>query len=81
MRAAIPSRTFYLLFFCKKNIKMKIYKNMLLHVALYGCHAWSLILRVEHKLRVFDNRVLKGIFGPKRDEVTGGWRKPINEEL
>jgi hypothetical protein len=50
-------------------------------VVLYGCETWSLTLREEHRLRVFENRVLGRIFGPKRDEVTGGWRKPHNEEL
>ena len=48
---------------------------------LYGCETWSLILRDEHRLRVFENRVLRRIFGPKRDEVTGEWRKLYNEEL
>jgi hypothetical protein len=50
-------------------------------VVLYGCETWSLTLREEHRLRVFENRVLRRIFGPKRDEVTGGWRKLHNEEL
>jgi hypothetical protein len=50
-------------------------------VALYGCETWSLTLREEHRLRVFEYRVLRRIFGPKRDEVTGGWRKLHNEEL
>jgi hypothetical protein len=48
---------------------------------LYGCETWSLTLREEHRLRVFENRVLRRIFGPKRDEVTGEWRKLHNEEL
>jgi hypothetical protein len=48
---------------------------------LYGCETWSLILREEHRLRVFENRVLRGIFGPKRDEVTGEWRKLHSEEF
>jgi hypothetical protein len=48
---------------------------------LYGCGAWSLTLREEHRLRVFENKVLRRIFGPKRDEVTGGWRKLHKEEL
>jgi hypothetical protein len=48
---------------------------------LYGCETWSLRLREEHGLRVFENRVLRRIFGPKRDEVTGEWRKLHNEEL
>jgi hypothetical protein len=50
-------------------------------VVLYGCETWSLTLREEHRLRVFENRLLRRIFGPKRDEVTGGWRKLHNEEL
>jgi hypothetical protein len=50
-------------------------------VALYGCGTWSLILREEHRLRGFENRVLRGIFGPKKDEVMGEWRKLHNEEL
>jgi hypothetical protein len=48
---------------------------------MYGRETWSLILQEEHRLRVFENRVLRGIFGPKRDEVIGGWRKLYNEEL
>jgi hypothetical protein len=50
-------------------------------VVLYGCETWSLPLREEHKLRVFENKVLIRLFGPKRDEETGGWRKLHNEEL
>jgi hypothetical protein len=50
-------------------------------VVLYGCETWSLTLRAEHTLRLFENRVLRRIFGPKRDEVTGSWRKLHNEEL
>jgi hypothetical protein len=50
-------------------------------VVLYECETWSVILREEHRLRVFENRVLRRIFGPKRDEVTGEWRKLPNEEL
>jgi hypothetical protein len=52
-----------------------------LPVVLYGCETWSLTLREERRLRVFENRVLRRIFGPKRDEVIGGWRKLRNEEL
>jgi hypothetical protein len=48
-------------------------------VVLYGCETWSLTSREEHRLRVFENRVLRRIFGPKRDEVTGGWRELHNE--
>jgi hypothetical protein len=50
-------------------------------VILYGCETWSLTVREEHRLRVFENKVLRRIFGPKRDEVTGGWIKLHNEEL
>jgi hypothetical protein len=64
-----------------KNVKIEIYKTIILPVVLYGCETWSLILREEHKLRVFENRVLRRIFGPKRDGVTGGWRKLHNEML
>jgi hypothetical protein len=53
-----------------RNLKIKIYKTRLLPAVLYGCETWSLKLREEHRLRVFENRVLRGIFGPKRDEVT-----------
>jgi hypothetical protein len=54
---------------------------ILLSVVLYGCETWSLRLREEHRVRVFENRVLRRIFGPKGDEVIGGWRKLHNEEL
>jgi hypothetical protein len=50
-------------------------------MVLYGCETWSLTLREEHRLRVFENRALRRFFEPKRDEVTGGWRKIHNEEL
>jgi hypothetical protein len=53
----------------------------MLPVVLYGCETWSVALREEHRLRVFENRVLRRIFGPKRDEVTGEWRNLQNEEL
>jgi hypothetical protein len=62
-------------------VKIKIYKTIILPVVLYGCETLSLTLRGEHRLRVFENRVLRRIFGPKRDKVTGGWRKLHNEEL
>jgi hypothetical protein len=55
-----------------RNVKIKIYKTIILPVVLYGCETWSLTLREDHRLRVFENRVLRRIFGPKRDEVTGG---------
>jgi hypothetical protein len=65
-----------------KNVKIKMYKTMILPVVLYGCETWSLILREEHRLRVFENRVLRGIFGPKRVKMeVGGCRKLHNDEL
>jgi hypothetical protein len=63
------------------NVKVKIYKPIILPVVLYGCETWSLTLREEHRLRVFENSFLRRIFGPKRDEVTGEWRKLHSEEL
>ena len=63
-----------------KNVKLKIYRTLILPV-LYGCEAWSLILREERKLRVFENMVLRRISGPRREEVTGEWRRLYNEEL
>jgi hypothetical protein len=63
------------------NLKVKIYKTIILPVVLYGCKIWSVTLTKDHRLRVFENRVLKRIFGPKRDEVTGEWRKLHCEEL
>ena len=64
-----------------KNLKMKLYRTIILPVVLYGCEAWSLTLREERKLRLFENTVLRRIFGPRRDEVTGEWRRLHNEEL
>jgi hypothetical protein len=64
-----------------RNVKVKIYKTTILPVVLYGCETWSLTLRKEHRLMVFENRVLRTIFGTKRDGVTGEWRKLHNEEL
>jgi hypothetical protein len=58
-----------------RNVKVKIYKTIILPVVLYGCETWSLTLMEEHRLRVFENRVLRGIFGPKRDAVTREWTK------
>jgi hypothetical protein len=63
------------------NIKIKIYNTIMLPVVLYECETWSLTLREEHRLRMLDNGMLRRIFGPKRDEVTGEWRKLHNEEL
>ena len=64
-----------------KSLKIKIYRTIILPVVLYGCETWSLTLREERKLRVFENMVLRRIFGPRRDEVTGEWRRLHNEEL
>ena len=64
-----------------KNIKIKTHRTVVLPVVLYGCETWSPTLREERRLRVFENRVLRRIFGPKRDKVTGEWRKLHNEEL
>jgi hypothetical protein len=64
-----------------KNIKIRILTTLILPAVLYGCETWSVTLREEHKLRVFQNRVLRRIFKLKKDEVTGGWRKLHNEEL
>jgi hypothetical protein len=64
-----------------RNVKIKIYKTIILPMGLYGCETWSLTIRKEHRLRVFENRVLRRIFGPKRDEMTGGWINMHNEEL
>jgi hypothetical protein len=64
-----------------KNIRIRIYKTIILPVVLYGCETWSLTLREEHRLRVFENRVLRRIFGPNSDEVMGDWRKLHNEVL
>jgi hypothetical protein len=59
----LPSRLLY------KNLNIKVYKTTILPVVLYGCETWPLILRKEHRLRKFENRVLRRIFGPKREEV------------
>jgi hypothetical protein len=58
-----------------KNVKLRIYKTIIMPLVLYGCETWSLTVREEHKLRVFQNKVLRRIFGPKRDGMTGGWGK------
>jgi len=64
-----------------KNLKIKIYRTVIFPVVLYGYETWWLTLREEHRLRVFENRVVRKIFGPKRDEVTGQWSKLHNKEL
>ena len=67
--------------FAIQNIKSKVYRTIILPVVFYGCETWSLTLREERRLRVFENRVLRRIFGRRRDEVTEEWRKLHNEEL
>ena len=64
-----------------KNLKIKTYRTIILRVVLYGCETWSLTLREERKKKVFENMVLRRIFGPRRDEVTGERRRLHNEEL
>ena len=64
-----------------KNVKISGCRNIILRVVLCGYETWSVTLREERRLRVFENRVLRRIFGPKRDEVTGEWRKLHNEDL
>jgi hypothetical protein len=64
-----------------ENIKIKICRTVILYVVLYGCETWLLTLGEECRLRVFENGELRGIFGPKRDELTGEWRKLRNEEF
>ena len=64
-----------------KNLKIKIYRTITLPFVLYECEIWSLTLREKRKLVLFENRVLRRIFGPKRDNVTGEWRKLHKEGL
>jgi hypothetical protein len=64
-----------------KNIKIRINRTITLPVVQYGCKTWSLTIREEHRLRLFENRVLRRIFVPKGHEITGGWRKLRNEEF
>ena len=64
-----------------KNLKIKIYRSIILPVVLYVCETWSLTLREERRLRVFENSVLRRLFEPKRDKVTGEWRSCITRSL
>jgi hypothetical protein len=64
-----------------KSIKLQIWKTIILPLILCGCENYCLTLREEHRLRVFENRVLRRLLGPKRDEARGGWRKLHNKEL
>jgi hypothetical protein len=80
IQESIRVQQIQLLILLAKNVKIKIYKTMILPVVLYGCENCSLTLKEEHSLRVFENRVLRRIFGLKRDKVIG-WRKLHNEGL
>ena len=80
MLAVIRCRIFCLLV-CYPKIQRYIHINTILPVVLYGCETWSLTLSEERRLRVFENGVLRRIFGPEREEVTGEWRKLNIEEL
>jgi hypothetical protein len=64
-----------------KNLKIRTHRTIILRVVRYGCESWSLTLREEHRLEVFENGVLRRICGSKRDEVTGEWRELHSEEL
>jgi hypothetical protein len=76
----IRCRIFYLPVCYPKNTKIKIYRTIIVPVVLYGCETWSVTLREEHRLRVFEKRVLT-IFGPKGEEVTGEWKILNNDEI
>jgi hypothetical protein len=75
------TESFVFQFAIQKNIEIKIYRTINSPVILYGCETMPFALKDEHRLRVFENRVLRGIFGPKRDDVTGKWRKLHNENI
>jgi hypothetical protein len=64
-----------------KNVKTKIYRTIIFRIVLYGCETWSLTVTEQRRLKVFENKVLRRIFGLKRDEVTGEWRRLHNKEL
>jgi hypothetical protein len=63
------------------SVNIKVYRTIILYAVLYGCETWSPTLREERRLRLFENRVPRRIFGPKRDQVTGEWRRLHNEEI
>jgi hypothetical protein len=81
MLAAIVFRVFCLPTSPLKTFKIKSYKTIILSVVFYRCDIWSLTLGEEHRLRGYENRVLMRIFGPKREEVAGGWKRLHNVEL
>ena len=72
---------YYIDLLLSQTLKIKIYRTIILPVVLYGCATWSLTLREDRRLRVFENRVLRIVFAPKRDEATGESRKLHKEEL
>jgi hypothetical protein len=80
MLAIIRCRIFCLQF-AIQNIKIKIYRTIILPVVLYGCGTWSFTFREKERPRVFENRVLRRIFGPERDEVQGEWTRLHNKDL
>jgi hypothetical protein len=69
------------MFLISNSVGIKIYRTIILPVVLCGCETWCLTLREECRPRVFENRMLRRIFGPKRDEVTGEWRRLHNKEV
>jgi hypothetical protein len=77
---SFSAESFVFQFAVQKYLKFKIYRTIILPVVECGCETWLLTLREEHRLRLFENRVLR-IFGPKRDVVTGEWRKLHHEDL
>ena len=81
MFATIRRKLFCFPFSYPKIINTRINRATILSVVLYGCETWLLTVKEKHRLRVFETRVLRGIFGPRRDEVTGEWRRLHNEEL
>ncbi|KAJ4426192.1 hypothetical protein ANN_27001 [Periplaneta americana] len=81
LRHARQSRSTSYQFLLSKNLKVRTYKTVILPVVLYGCETWTFTLGEEQRLRVFENKVLRKIFGAKRDEVTGEWKKLHNAEL
>jgi hypothetical protein len=78
---SLDAEAFFLPVLLSKNVKIKIHRTIILPVVLYGCETWPLTSREECRQRVSESRVLRKIFGPKRDEVTEEWRKLHNEEL
>jgi len=81
MLAVIPRGIFFVFSLLSKNIKIQTHRNIILSVVWYGCETWSLTMREERRLRVFEKKVLRKIFVPKRDEVTRQRRKLHNEGL